>query len=43
MKRPSLAKFPLNPNLLTYQQLGTKLYDELGQAMINNPLNPADS
>ena len=40
MKRPSLAKFSIKPQPVNIPTTGIKLYDELGQAMINNPLNP---
>ena len=37
------SQVPTKPQPANIPTTGTKLYDELGQAMINNPLNPADS
>lgn len=37
------SQVPIKPQPANIPTTGIKLYDELGQAMINNPLNPADS
>jgi hypothetical protein len=36
------SQVPIKPQPANIPTTGIKLYDELGQAMINNPLNPAD-
>ena len=36
------SQVPIKPQPVNIPTTGIKLYDELGQAMINNPLNPPD-
>jgi hypothetical protein len=38
----SLYQVPIGPQPSLIAPIGVKIYDEIGQAMVGNPLNPPD-